>query len=168
MLGPVQFNKVPTNRFNLLILQSGTWSNNAMQTLTFTNNLFLRIAAWPTNYGGYFDFADWDPNTSDPDYISWGMSIDDTNDFNHNGIPDFSDDPPAPARPPLLALTPTSTNFLLTIHGDTGRVHQVQESLVLPATNWHSVVSVTLTNDPQTILLPLSVTQSKFWRVQAQ
>ena len=168
MQGPVQFTKVSTNRFNKLILQPGAWSNNTMQTLSFTNDLFVRVAAWPTNYGGYFDFADFDPNTSDPDYVSWGMSIDDTNDFNHNAIPDFSDDPPSLPRRPLMSLAITSTNFLVTIHGDIGHPHQVQESLVLPATNWQTVASVTLTNDPQNISLPLSATRAKFWRVQAQ
>ena len=140
-----------------------------MQTITFTNDLFLRDASWPTNYGGYFDFEDWDPNTSDPDYVTWGFSIDDTNDFNHNGVPDFSDDPQgALPRRPVLSLTLTSTNFLLTIHGDVGHLHQVQETLVLPATNWQTVASVTLTNDPQNVSLPLSASRTRLWRVQAQ
>jgi len=168
MQGPVQFTKVSTNRFNKLILQPGAWSNSAMQTITFQNDLFVRVANWPTNYGGYFDFNDWDPNTTDPDYLTWGMSIDDTNDFNHNAIPDFSDDPPSLPRRPLMSLAITSTNFLVTIHGDIGHPHQVQESLELPATNWQTVASVTLTNDPQNISLPLSATGAKFWRVQAQ
>jgi len=169
MQGPVQFVKVSTNRFDLLVLQPGDWSNSAMQTITFTNDLFLRDANWPTNYGGYFDFQDWDPNTSDPDYVTWGLSIDDTNDFNHNTIPDFSDDPQgALPRRPLLSLTLTSTNFLLTIHGDVGHLHQVQETLVLPATNWQTVASVTLTNDPQSVSLPLSAARTRLWRVQAQ
>ena len=84
-------------------------------------------------------------------YGTWILSIDDTNDVNHNGIPDFSDDPPStlPSRP-SLTLRPTATNLWLTIHGDTGHVHQVQQSLSLPAsrtaTNWQTVLSVTLTN----------------------
>jgi len=55
----------------------------------------------------------------------------------------------------------TSTNFLVTIHGDIGHPHQVQESLVLPATNWQTVASVTLTNDPQNISLRCSGHTSK-------
>ena len=169
MQGPVQFVKVSTNRFNMLILQPGAWSNSAMQTISFTNDLFLRASSWPTNYGGYFDFIDWDPNTADPDYLTWGLSIDDTNDLNQNGIPDFSDDPQSAApRRPLLSLAATSTNLVLAIHGDVGHLHEVQETLLLPATNWQTVASVTLTNDPQTISLPLSSIPAKFWRVVAQ
>jgi len=172
MQGPVQFTKVSTNRYNLLVLQTGAWTNSAMQTLTFTNvsfvtnDLYVRLPAWPTNYGGYFDFDDWDPNTTDPDYVTWVLSIDDTNDFNHNTIPDFSDDPPA--RRPLFSLTVTSSNLLFTIHGDVGHPHQVQESLVLPATNWQTVASVTLTNDPQLVSVALPATRVKYWRIQAQ
>jgi len=172
MQGPVQFTKVSTNRFNLLVLQAGALTNNAMQTLTFTNvsfvtnDLFERFVDWPTNYGGYFDFDDWDPNTSDVDYPTWVLSIDDTNDFNHNAIPDFSDDPPA--RRPNFSLKVTSSNLLFTIHGDVGHPHQVQESLVLPATNWQTVASVTLTNDPQLVSIALPATRVKYWRVQAQ
>jgi hypothetical protein len=169
MQGPVQFEKVSTNRFNLLVLQPGAWSNSTMQTLIFTNDLFLRDADWPTNYGGYLDFQDWDPNTPDPDYVIWGLSIDDTNDVNHNAIPDFSDDPQsALPRRPLLSLALTSSNVLLTIHGDVGHLHQVQETLLLPATNWQTVASVTLTNDPQSISLSLSAAGSRLWRVLAQ
>src|SRR6266704_2348417 len=151
MQGPLQFVKVSTNRFNRLTLQAGAWTNDAMQTLSFTNDPYFRDPPWLTNYFGYVDFNDWDPNTFDSDYVTWVLSIDDTNDFNHNGIPDFSDDPPA--RRPLLSLKVTSTNLLLTIHVDVGHPHQVQESLVLPATNWQTVASVTLTNDPQSVSL---------------
>ncbi len=166
MQGPVQFVKVFTNRFNLSILQPGAWTNNANQTITFTNDLYERLPAWPTNYGGDFEFDDWDPNTADPDYLIWGLSIDDTNDFNHNGIPDFSDNPPA--RRPSLSLKLNSTNLLITIHGDVGHPHQIQESLALPATNWQTVASVTLTNDPQLVSVALPATRVKYWRVQAQ
>jgi hypothetical protein len=169
MQGPVQFVKVPSNRYNRLVLQSGVLTNSSEQSLNFTTNLFLRDVNWPTNYGGYFDFEDWDPNTSDLDYLTWGLSINDTNDFNHNGIPNFSDDPPGPLpRRPVLSLLRTATNYLLTIQGDVGHLHQVQETLILPATNWQTIASVTLTNDPQTISLPLSAARMRLWRVLTQ
>lgn len=171
MHGPVQFVKVYTNRFNQLNLQPGGWTNAALQTLTFTNHVFLRDPIWPTNYYGYVEFDDGDPTTSDPDYWLWLLSIDDLNDANHNGIPDFSDDPQGSLpRRPLLSLAQTSTNVLLTIHGDVGHVHQVQESLTLttPRTNWPTVLTVTLTNDPQVVSLPLPAGAVKFWSVQAQ
>jgi hypothetical protein len=49
-----------------------------------------------------------------------------------------------------------------------GRVHQIQQLTALGSTNWQSVQSVTLTNDPQTVSLPLPAGISSFWRVRAQ
>src|ERR1017187_1727148 len=173
MLGPVQFVKTATNRFNELTLQVGNWTNEAQQTLTFANDIYSRDSIWPTNYYGYFDFYDpADPNAFYP-YATWILSIDDLNDANHNGIPDFSDDPqrPPPSRP-LLTVSRGSTNLLLTISGDVGRIHQVQESLSVPssrtATNWQTVLSVILTNSPQVVSLPLPSSTTRFWQVRAQ
>jgi hypothetical protein len=167
--GPVQFVKVSTNRFNLLTLQPGAWTNSAAQFLTYTNDLFRRDQPWTTNYYGIVQFDDGDPNTPAPDYLVWVLSIDDSNDANHNGIPDFSDDPqtaPAP-RAPLVASSWTSTNLLFSISGDVGHLHDLQQTLSLPATNWQTVLSVTLTNDPQIISLPYPPAPAAFWRVQA-
>lgn len=168
--GPVQFVKVATNRFNALVLQPGTWTNAAAQTLLHTNDLFLREVRRPTNYYGYLDFDDGDPDTPAPDYLTWMLSIDDTNDINRNGIPDFSDDPGAsqPPRAPLLHLTLGTTDLSLGISGDVGRVYEVQQTALLPATNWQAVLSLTLTNDPQVVSLPLPVGTPWFWRVRAQ
>jgi hypothetical protein len=168
--GPVQFVKSATNRFNLLILQVGTWTNNNQQTLTFQSEQIQRDAQWPTNYYGYVQFGDGDPTTPESDYVLWGISIDDTNDVNHNGIPDFSDDPQANSLPhqPTLFMQLNQSNLLLTIHGDIGHLHQVQEVNSLTLTNWELVVSVTLTNNPQVVTLPVPAGSNAFWRVVAQ
>ncbi len=73
----------------------------------------------------------------------------------------------APRRPQLV-LRLGSGNLLLTIYGDVDHVHQVQEntSLNVPA-GWTTVRSVTLSSDPQTLVLPLP-TSMTFWRVVAQ
>src|SRR5437899_2194776 len=86
-----------------------------------------------------------------PVAFTWVRSIHDTNDVNHNGIPDFSDVPqsvPAP-HAPQLALVLSSTNVLLSVSGEVGHLLDLQQTLSIPATNWQTVVSVTLTNDPQ-------------------
>ncbi|MBU6400792.1 MAG: hypothetical protein KGS61_10770, partial [Verrucomicrobia bacterium] len=102
LAGPVIFDKIATNRFNQLLLQPGTWTNAANLTLSFTNAMILRDPILGTNYYGTLWFATGDPATPEPDYQLWAISIDDTNDANTNGIPDFSDDPvPASAPPPL-------------------------------------------------------------------
>lgn len=165
--GPVTFAKSPTDRFNELEFQPGVWTNAAAQSLTFTNGTFYRNAGFPTNYYGYVDFDDGDPNTSDPDYYIWVFSIDDPNDSDHDGIPDFSDDPPAPRRP-RLTLTRGTTNLWLGIAGDTNHIHHIQEITNVLSTNWQTVVSLTLTNDPQTVSLPLPTSNPRFWRVQAE
>jgi hypothetical protein len=168
--GPVQFLKVATNRFNQLILQPGAWTNASAQTLTFTNDLFLRDQTdWPTNYYGYVDFDDGEPNTPAPDYTEWILSIDDPNDANHNQIPDFSDDPQLTGpRRPDLSLVLTATNLLLTISGDVGQTYQLQEAPAISNGVWQTVQSLTLTNDPQVVVLPLPSDPVKFWRAQTQ
>jgi hypothetical protein len=167
--GSVQFAKSDTNRFDSLVIQPGIW-NDASATLNyFTNHYFFRDEGFPTNYAGYVEFDDdGDAGTVYP-FAVWVLSITDTNDVNHNGIPDFSDDPQAaaPPRRPQLSLASTQTNLLLTIRGDVGHVHSVQQVTALTSTNWQSVLSLTLTNDP--VVVPLARPASPaFWRVLAQ
>lgn len=166
--GQVVFVKNPTNRFNLLELQPGRWTNASGQTLIFTNDPFKRELPWTTNYYGYVEFDDGDPNTpDDADYYIWVLSIDDVNDSDGDGIPDFSDDPViVPPRRPVLQLTHGTTNLLLRISGDVGRLHQVLQTTSITATTWTTNMSLVLTNDPQTISLPIPPSP-RFWRVQA-
>ena len=168
--GPIAFDKSSTDRFNTLTNQPGMWTNATSQTLTFDNEVFARDPRWPTNYAGFVYFADGDPSTTDLDYQVWVLSIDDTNDANANGIPDFSDDP-AVALPPhasRISLAPGTTNLWLTISGDIGHTNEIQVLDFLTATDWQTTLSVTLTNDPQTVPLSLSTNQTKFWRVLAR
>ena len=168
--GPIVFNKSSTNRFNTLTNQPGTWTNAAARTLTFDNEVFARDPRWRTNYAGYVYFADGDPSTAAPDYQLWVLSIDDTNDVNVNGIPDFSDDLAVtpPPRAPRLSLSPGATNFWLTISGNVGQTNLVEEISSLALTNWQTTLSFMLTNDPQVISLSLPAEATKFWRVTAQ
>jgi hypothetical protein len=146
------------------------WTNAASQTLSFTSKVFSRNTSLHTNYAGNVFFADGDPSTASPDYQPWVLSIDDTNDANANGIPDFSDDPASvtPPRAPHLSLTLGSTNLLLTISGSVGHTNQIQEIGSLTSTNWQMTQSFLLTNDPQVVSLPLPAGTPKFWRVVAQ
>ena len=164
--GAFLFVKSGTNRFNELELQPGVWSN-AAGALTYTNDTFRRDEIVLTNYYGYVEFDDGDLSTPDADYLIWFLSIDDSNDSNGNGIPDFSDDiGSANARPPLLTLTRGSTALSLSISGTLGRTHEVQQTTSLDLTNWTIVSSVTLTNDPQSVSLPLPTDATSFWRVR--
>ena len=168
--GPLGFMKVATNRFNQLTLQPGVWTNAYLQTYAFHNYIdyLLRDQSRRTNYYGYLDMDDGEPNSAESDYASWYLSIDDVNDLDQDTIPDFSDDPASAPRRPTLALKRGATDLQLTIAGDVGHTHQVQEVDSLSNTNWQTVLSVPLTNDPQTVSLPLPSSAPKFWRVQAQ
>lgn len=168
--GPVSFVKSAGDPFNELTRAAGGWTNAALQTLTYASGTVWRDLPWPTNYYGMITFADGNLDTGFPDYRSWELSIDDLNDADHDGIPDFSDTPQAvaPPRRPLLSLTPELTNVLITIRGDVGHVHKIQEVSSATSADWQTVLSVTLTNDPQVVSLPLPASGLKFWRAQAQ
>jgi hypothetical protein len=168
MQGPIQFVKNATNRFNLLMLQPGAWTNAAMQMLTYTNDVYQRDqGGWPTNYYGYVEFDDGDPSTASPDYYTWILSIDDPNDANHNGIPDFSDDPSAVLPViPILSLALNSTNLQLTITGQAGSSYQLQQTTNFPAT-WQTTQTLTLTNSAQVLVLPPPTAPTTFWRLLA-
>ncbi|MEO8428308.1 MAG: hypothetical protein ABI651_14455 [Verrucomicrobiota bacterium] len=167
LVGALEFIKVETNRFNEFTLQIGAWTNAAMQMLSFTNSYFQRDLDLNTNYFGLVIFDDGEPTTPEADYRLWILSIDDSNDANGNGIPDFSDDPAGtPARPPLLKLEKAAANLLLSISGEIGKVHEVQEITSLIQTNWTTTLSLTLTNDLQVVQLPLPTNSASFWRVR--
>ena len=168
--GAVSFVKSAGDPFNQLTRAAGGWTNAVLQALTYASGNVRRDLAWPTNYYGMITFADGNLNTGFPDYRSWELSIDDLNDADHDGIPDFSDTPQAaaPPRRPLLSLVQGQTNLLLTIRGDVGHVHQIQAISAATSTDWQPVLSVTLTNDPQVVSLLLPASGIQFWRARAQ
>lgn len=168
--GPIVFTKSSTDPFNTLTNQPGVWTNASSQILSFDNEIFSRqIPTWPTNYVGYVYFADGDPSTAAADYQLWVLSINDTNDANANGIPDFSDNPASvtPPRAPQLSLARGSTNLLLTVSGSVGHTNQILGISSLTSTNWQIAQSFVQTNDPQVVSLPLPSGSPKFWRVVA-
>jgi hypothetical protein len=170
MNGALEFTKATTDRFNQLTLQAGIWTNESQQTLSYTNHLFSRDVGWPTNYYGYVEFDnDGNPDTLYP-YALWMLAIDDANDSNHNGIPDFSDDPVSGTLPrrPQLDLLENRTNLVIRLHGDVGHLHEVQQLAEISSGNWQTTASVTLTNDPQTLAIPLPAGPMSFWRVRAR
>jgi hypothetical protein len=166
--GPALFSKPDTNDFDHLLLHAGNWTNAAAQTLSYEEDALYRDTFLHTNYYGWVWFADGDPTTAGYDYPLWQLSIDDVNDADADTIPDFSDAPSAAAssRRPSLSLARGAANLWLTISGDVGRLHHVLERTNLAGGNWQTNLSLTLTNDPQTIPLPLPSQAVKYWRVQ--
>jgi hypothetical protein len=173
--GPCQFVKLASDPYNDLTISDGTWTNNTLQSLNYAEDSegglgdLYRYPDWPTNYYGWLVMQDGDPNTGEPDYLYWNLSVDDANDADHDTIPDFSDDPQTtPVRQPKLTLALNANHLLLTISGDVGRMHEIQQLTALGSTNWQPVQSVTLTNDPQAVSLTLPTGDSSFWRVRTQ
>lgn len=160
--GAISLVKVPTNRFNLLTLAGGNWTHQT-DVFTFGDCQLTRDPVRPTIYSGTLQ------NVVGA-YGSWKWSIVDTNDANGNGIPDFSDDVAvvAPPRRPVLSLSSAQTHLLLRVSGDVGHTHLVQEAASPNSTTWTTVQSLTLTNDPQVLTLPLPASSPTFWRVKAQ
>ena len=168
MKGELDFAKSLAEPFDNLTLQKVLLTNAAMQTLDlYATNIVIRDTTYPTNYYGLVSFNDGDPNTFEDDYYDWELSIDDLNDADGDGIPDFSDNPQTsvPARP-MLALALSSTNLLLSINGDPGTDCDIQEADSVPFINWSNVLSLTLTNGLQAVPIPLPG-GTTFWRVLA-
>ncbi|HZR18978.1 MAG TPA: hypothetical protein VFE51_16945 [Verrucomicrobiae bacterium] len=168
--GSVLFIKSATDRFNELTLQPGAWTNETQQAVFYLDDIYSRDVRWPTNYYGYLEYTD--PNNPGGFYTYgvWLLSIDDLNDSNHNGIPDFSDDPSGAVSPraPQLQLVQNGTSLRLTLHGDVGFINDIQTVSDLGSTNWQTAVSVTITNDLQIVSFPIPAGPASFWRVQAR
>lgn len=160
--GPVEWVRSTTNRLNQLTLLSGTWTNADGTAYTFAETEFIRSATQSHTYQGIIQF-------DSGIYSAWTVAITDPNDSDHDGIPDLSDDAALPPpRRPELTLARKSTQLELTIRGDPGHQHLVQEASTPNPTSWTTVQTLTLTTDPQTVTLPLSPDTAKFWRVVAQ
>lgn len=167
LAGPMNFTRSATNRFNKLDLQPGIWINALSQSLEYDEDIFQRDVGLKTNYWGFVDFVDGDPSTTTEDYFTWMLSIDDVNDTDSDGIPDFSDDSASSTvKQPTLGLSRGPASFSLSVSGTTGRPHEIQEATSLSPPNWNTIQSVTLTNDPQVISLPIQATGDRFWRVR--
>lgn len=167
LTGPVELVKVAADPANQLDLQPGGWTNELVQVMKFGLSFIDRDSLLQTNYYGSIEFDnDADPSTFQP-YAFWVLSIDDLNDADSDGIPDLSDEAVStPPQAPFLSLQIGSTNLLLTIHGEVGRVHEILSAGAVTGTVWEAGQTVILTNDSQVISLPLP-TAATFWRARA-
>lgn len=167
--GPLSLEKSESDPYDELTMDQGSWTNASGTEFFFLSDTVERDSSWPTNYFGVIEFDDWQMDFPDPDYYLWILSIDDLNDADNDGIPDFSDDASVVApRTPEISVHPGAGVVVLTISGDVGTACQILESSslsVFPSTNWPPVLSFTLTNDPHVVSLPISP-GNKFWRVR--
>src|SRR5439155_13040876 len=108
---PIEFTKSPTNRFDELTLGHEVWTDASSQTNHISNDFdsFFRDLKRKTND---FDLVEFDA----PDYNLWLLSIDDVNDADGDGIPDFSGDPgSATVRRPTVLLSLGNSNLSFSI-----------------------------------------------------
>lgn len=159
LAGPVRLEKVSSNQ---LKLEAGAWTNETKQAVPFEAAPALDRDG--KDYYDYFTFKDGDLSTAAEDYFIWLITITDPNDADQNGIPDLSDEP-APRRP-TLKISQSNTNLLLSISGEIGEVHQVEQTAALSPANWSLATSFILTNDPQAVRLALPTNGISFWRVK--
>lgn len=150
--GIMVFSKLGGGRLGL---QSGAWKDAKAATIAFHS--IEEFEREGNDYRAPLPLQDGDPTTRVEDYVSWLLRIVDRNDANGNGIPDLSDEG-GQRLPPLLSLSLSGTNVLLTISGEIGRLHQVESILLLGLTNWTLVTNVTLSSDPQTLSLLVPAT----------
>ncbi|MBM3838904.1 MAG: hypothetical protein FJ398_13245 [Verrucomicrobia bacterium] len=163
--GATAMTRVATNRFNQVLLLPGSLVGAEGQVLLYAGTGLERDELTKTNYFGYFAMADGDLKTAATDYLDWVLSIDDPNDANGNGIPDLTDDlAAAGARRPVLRLARSANQLLLNISGDIGSRLDLETLGSLSAANWSRSLSVTLTNDPHVVVLPLPESAAQFWR----
>ena len=163
--GAYLLTKNPANQFNELFLPAGILTNTTLGELSFFETALDRELPWTTNYFGYISFQDGNLGTSEPDYYFWTLSIDDLNDANKNGIPDFSDAPASSA--PVLSISLDNNQVSLRISGEIGRTNLLQEASSPNSTSWNTASTIVLTNDSQVIRLPRPQGNT-FWRVLVQ
>ncbi|HEV2394390.1 MAG TPA: hypothetical protein VG146_18730 [Verrucomicrobiae bacterium] len=160
MQGEARLVKSDADPFNVLTLQAGSWSADSNASLDFSASILTRNPSRPSWYTGQI-------LANSADYRSWTLTIQDVNDSDHDGIPDLSDALAQP-RPPQLSLVCAGANLRLTIRGDIGHDHIIQQADSPNAITWTTLQTLTLASDPQDISIPLPASAPKFWRVLAQ
>ena len=116
-----------------------------------------------TNYFGTLSFYNGNPATTDTGYPYWEISILDPNDWNGNGVPDLTDPTASAPSAPLLAVAGYRNGLVITVSARVGAQVVIQgvPSLAHPA--WSTVLTVTITNRAQAVVLPVPG-GNQFWR----
>jgi hypothetical protein len=150
---------------DFLLLSAGAWSNALEQSFGYLADAGLGRQG--TNYLEFVQFANSNPSDGGNDYLYWVMLIGDANDANGNGIPDLSD-PEVARRQPVLALSLAGDQLRLRVSGDLAVAYDLQQIGALTQTNWTIFRSLSLTQDPQVVTLPLPATGAGYWRLRGQ
>ncbi len=147
---------------NDLLLQAGVWTNQAGQVFTYLDSApGESLGRNHLNYVSYLDVIDGNARTSYEDYTVWLLHITDTNDIDQNGIPDLSD---VLSQQPSITISRLDGKIRLTILGAMGRIHRIEQTGRLPSTQWSTISSFTLTNNPYWVDVDMP-TSNVWWRI---
>lgn len=160
--------RAPSEPQNHLVLLPGSWTNQTGEAWSFSTNHLFRMEHSPATYAAFFDFADGDPATTEPDYFTWAWSVHDPNDSDQDGIPDLSDDP-AEAQPSLrLWIRRHGETLEIGVEGPPGAGCRLLTTTHLAEGPWEEILAVTLTNSTQLLLRRVPDEANRFWRVLLQ
>ncbi len=165
LAGKLAFTRHETNKLNEVLFAAGALTNAAAQTISFAEGALDRDAAVTTNYSGFFQVNDGDLETAEADYAIWVLVVEDQNDSDHNGVPDFSDE--VATAPVRLSLGKSGASLALTIQGSAGKSYELQTTVALAPPDWQKAATIVLTNDQQTVTLTPTA-QTQFWRAKSQ
>jgi hypothetical protein len=164
--GMLRFAKSAAAPEDELELVPGTLTNATGGVLVYTDDFYMRYG---TNYFGFVEFDDGDLATTAGDYWLWALSIDDANDTDNDGVPNFSDAPPPdPTARPRLQVRLAPPRLELIVDGPLGHTYLIETAASLTTTDWVSAGSVTVTNRPQSVALPVPAASPTFWRARVQ
>gem|GEM_PF-565291 len=160
--------RAPSEPQNHLVLLPGSWTNQTGEAWSFSTNHLFRMEHSPETYAAFFEFADGDPSTTEPDYFTWAWSVYDANDADHDGIPDLSDDPAALQPSLRLWVRRPGDALEIGVEGPSGARCRLQTTTHVAGGPWEEVLTVTLTNSTQLLLRQAPDEASRFWRVLLQ
>ena len=169
LAGPVQLSRSAVNRFDVLQLDAGSWTNTSHQPWGFDPVTLTRSTTLPKAYSGALTATDGDLTTATDDFCDWFIAIEDPNDTDHDGIADLSDDvsPVVVPEGPRLAAAPqkAGNSLLLRMDGRVGSTVLLESCNALGSGQWSTLSSWVLTADTQTIELPIDA-GVRFYRLR--
>lgn len=161
---------VRTNRAELGF-ESAALTNQSGEAFRFESTELLLESVqrleFPTNgYYAHIQFPESSPRAPGfAEYIDWELVIRDTNDTDHDGIPDLTDDASvAPPGPPSLRISLAGGQPALTLVGDVGARYIVETSTT--PNGFGTLVEITLSGPEATITLPSSPGDVRFFRAR--
>jgi hypothetical protein len=168
LTGPFSLQRIDADD---LSFASAVWTKESGALLRWYNSQVMSFdlsrGSMRSNYWGVLGTPDGMPDTpAYPEYQVWEVHLFDANDSDHDRIPDLSD-VPLPV-PPVLLLGRSGDRLRLQLTGEVGRRLTIEQTGLLPTTNWTEAASITLTNSVQTIDWPWPTAPAGFWRARAE